>query len=130
MSSTKSKVSTIESDVKEVKSEMSSMSSKINEVEKKVSSTNSTIESDVAVVKKSVGWKFVGMGGYVTYDESYSPGDGHTLAECFGLCTNKRSSDSNWNGVMFRHSDGWCGCYKNDAGHNPLSYKDWMHFKC
>ena len=126
VASTKSKVSTIETDVSSTKSKMSSMSSKINEVEKKVS----TIESDVAVVKKSVEWKFVGMGIFVKYDDSYNPGSGLTLAKCIGVCTDKRSSDSTWNGVFFRPSDGYCYCMKNDVGHDPSHLKDWMHFKC
>ena len=81
------------------------------------------------VVEKSVGWKFLGMGDTVKYDDSYSPGDGLTLAGCIGGCTDKHSSDSNWNGVHFDPSDGYCWCYKNDVGHNPLYFKDMLHFK-
>ena len=80
-------------------------------VEKKVLSTKSkvsAIESGVAVVKKSAGWTFVGMGIYESYGERYSPDTGFTLAECIGICTNYRSSDSKWNGAMFRPSNGQC----------------------
>ena len=87
------------------------------------------VKSDVAVVKKSVGWKFVGMGSFVTEDEYFFAGTGYTLAECIGVCTDKHSSDSTWNGVYFHDSDGWCNCYKNDVGHDPSINKDWMHLK-
>ena len=112
------KVNNIEDEMVEVKSDVASTNSKV-----------STIESDVAVVKNSVGWKFVGMGDAVTYDDNYNPGSGHSLAKCLGVCTNKRSSDSTWNGVLFYPSGGYCWCYKNDVGHNPSDYKDMLHFK-
>ena len=136
MSSMSSKINEVDKKVSSTNSKVSSMSSKINEVEKKVSSTKSkvsTIETDVEEVKESAGWKFVGMGWTVTYDEYYytdtTTASGHTLATCLGRCTNKRSSDSTWNGVLFHPSDGLCYCVKNDVGHNPSSYKDWIHFK-
>ena len=139
------KISKMENEISKVKFDVSSMSSKINEVEKKVSSTKSkvstiesdvastkskvsTIQSDVAVVKKSVGWKFVGMGSFVTEDEWYNA-DSNTLAGCIGSCTDKHSSDSNWNGVNFRPRTGNCWCYKNDVGHDSSSAQEWMHFK-
>ena len=122
----KTKVDNIEDEMVEVKSDVSSMSSKINGVEKKVS----TIETDVAEVKERVGWKFVGMGGAATADDEWTYGTGHTLAGCIGRCTNIRSSDSKWNGMRFDPSGGWCWCMKNDVGHDPSFFKDWMHFKC
>ena len=90
----------------------------------------STIESDVEEVKMNGVWTFVGMGSWNTYDQSYIAGDGLTLAGCLGRCTDKRSSDATYNGVMFHPSDGHCQCFKNDVGHDPSINKDWMHFKC
>ena len=109
LSATDSKINGIKSDVSSTMSKMSSMSLKINEVEKKVS------------------WIFVGMGNAAKYADVYSV-DGLTLVGCFGVCTNKRSSDSKWNGLLFHPSDGICHCLKNDGGHVPSNSKTWMHF--
>ena len=107
---------------------------KVSTIESDVSSTKSkvtTIESEVAKVKKRVRWTFVGMGFYEPRDDYYDAGYGHTLAGCFDICTNMRSTefDFEWNGVYFLPSQGYCFCMKNDGGHDSEINKEWMHFK-
>ena len=102
---------------------------KIGNIDNKVNN----MEEEIVELKKSVSWKLIGMGLYINHDEYYYPGRDVTLAKCLGICTDKRSTDSIWNGMLFYPSGGWCYCVKNDVGHSPYNsssgYDLNMHFR-
>ena len=74
------------------------------------------------------GWKYYGRGMVDKCDDYTSKV--HTLfQQCMDLCAHKRADKGEqWNGLMWRPSDGFCECMKDDRGHDA-THPTFMHFK-
>ena len=120
---TAEKVSKLEDEMVEVVKKTDATDSKISSMQSKING----IKSEVEEVQKNVAWRFIGAGGYTSRDDYLDAGPGFSLAQCLHLCSNKRSSNSKWNGVRFSAKDDSCFCVKNDAGHTPI--EGYMHFR-
>ena len=102
------------------------MDSHINRVDSRLARVEGKVEkADNDVV--SLGYKFIGVGIYGTSDDRIDVKYHTTVHECLEILHYKRLSDSRWNGVVWRPTDGCCEIQKNDRGHSSRS--DWLHFR-
>ena len=80
--------------------------------------------------KASFGWTFIAKGIYQTIDEDHFYKDGATLGECIEYCQQYREKyGKDWNGLVFRESDGMCGCQKNSHGINSEGWSEWVLYR-
>ena len=107
----------MEQQIEGVKSQMNGMQQKMEK-----------IGDDVISSALLSGWKYYGRGTWGSEDASISK-HSTTFPQCVQMCENQRTNHgSGWNGMIWRPSDGFCECYKNDQGHDS-GYPTWMHFK-
>ena len=114
-----------EAEIKEeMKKRMDSMDTKMTHVSNKVDK----VDQDVKMNSFTQGWRYLGRGHLIggTVEESLTTGT--TLSQCFQTCEAKHSADHQWNGFIWRPSDGACYCEKNDQGHDPTHDQRYMHF--
>ena len=102
-----------------IEHQVSTVENQVNTVDRKVE------KADSDVFAASVTWTFIGNGVQGTTDEQVH--EYHlTLGQCIECCQKHRESAGTvWNGLVYKASDGFCGCDKNSQG---IRTKGWDGF--
>ena len=75
-------------------------------------------------------WKYYGEGMWKSND-GYVQTHCTEISQCLKFCKQQiRRHGMEWNGMVWRRWDGWCGCFRNDKGHRTSAdFLGDMHFK-
>ena len=106
------KLDTLLSYMVHMREEMKLLSQKVDGVEEEVKKA----DRDVFTVTRLLGpWSFIGNGVQPTMDEQVSANKS-TFLQCFGFCSWQFRDQHGSSGVVYKESDGWCGCNRDGRG--------------
>ena len=122
------KVGNMESKVNNIDHMEQLTAEKVSKMEDRIDSIDTKMDKVEQDVKMN-GWMYLGRGYMIGGPVQESGTSGTTLSRCCQICEEKHSADHQWNGFIWRPSNGECWCEKNDKGNDPKRLQEYfMHF--
>ena len=124
----------LEEKVADVIEKQGKMEKQILEGDRNIENQVKTVDKKIERIDKdtwigSFGWTFIGNGVQGAYDDQVTT-RGLTLGQCIEHCQQHRmDAGIVWNGLVYRASDGWCGCDKNSRGIRTAGWDGWVLYR-